>query len=101
MSLSMRAEPIAPQRIAGGFVPVPVRQIMATWRRCRQTPLGVGDFRTWLACHEMLARRCSLDDRRSPVYTFAELTRLTGVSQKRVRASVTRLVASGLLTWSD
>jgi hypothetical protein len=101
MGLSMRAEPVAPQTVAGGFVLIPVRQIMATWRVCRRGPLGMGDFRTWLACREMVARRCTLDDRRSPTYGFAELARLTGVSEKRARSSVHRLVAAGHLVWSD
>src|SRR4051794_36613209 len=101
MSLSMRAEPLAPQAIAGGFVLVPVRQIMATWRACRLSPLTVGDFRTWLACREMLARRCTIDDGRSPTYGYAELARLTGVSEKTARSSVNHLVGAGLLTWSD
>ena len=52
------------------------------------------DFRTWLACREMIARRCTLDDRRSPNYGFTELARLTGVSQRRARASVGRLVGA-------
>ena len=94
-------EAAAPQRIAGGFVLVPVREIMSTWRRCRQSPLGVGDFRTWLACREMLARRCTLGDRRSPAYGFTELARLTGVSEKRARSSVNRLTAAELLIWSN
>ena len=49
----------------------------------------------------MLARRCTLDAGRSPTYGFAELARLTGVSEKRARASVNHLVAAGLLSWSD
>ncbi len=101
MSLSMRAEPLAPQTIAGGFILIPVCQIMATWRACRRSPLGVADFRTWIACREMVARRCTLDHSRAPTYGLAELSRLTGVSPKRARASVKRLVAAGLLTWSD
>ena len=102
MALSMRAETVAaPQTIAGGFVLVPVRQIMAAWRACRRRPLGVADFRTWLACREMVARRCTLEHGRAPAYGLAELSRLTGVSPKRARASVKRLVAAGLLTWSD
>jgi hypothetical protein len=101
MSLSMQAEPVAPQGIAGGFVLVPVGQLLGAWRACRRSPLGVGDFRTWLACREMLARRCTLDQRRSPTYSFAELSRLTGVTEKRGKASVNRLVAAGLLSWSD
>ena len=74
---------------------------MATWRACRRSPLGVADFRTWLACREMVARRCTLEHGRAPAYGFAELSRLTGVSPRRARASVKRLVAAGLLTWSD
>ena len=38
---------------------------------------------------------------RAPAYGLAELSRLTGVSPRRARASVKRLVAAGLLTWSD
>jgi len=60
----------------------------------------VADFRTWLACREMVARRCTLKDGRPPAYGFAELSRLTGVTEKRGRASVRRLAAAGLLTWS-
>jgi hypothetical protein len=101
MSLSMRAEPVDPQWITGGFVLIPARQLLATWRACRLSPLGVADFRTWLACHEIVARRCTLDDERSPIYGFTELARLTGVSQKRVRASLNRLVAARLLAWSQ
>jgi len=97
----MRVEPNAPQTIAGGFVLVPVRQLLVAWRACRQSPLGVGDYRTWLACREMLARRCTLDDGRSPTYGFAELARLTDVSEKRARSSVNRLAAAGLLIWSN
>ena len=101
MSLSMRAQTLPPRTIAGGFVLVPVRGIIATWRACRRRPLGVADFRTWLACREMVARRCTLDERRAPTYAFAELARLTGVAEKRARASVNRLVAAGHLVWSD
>ena len=101
MSLSMVAELLAPQTIAGGFVLVPVRELLCAWRACRRSPLGIGDFRTWLACREMLARRCTVDNGRSPTYGYAELARLTGVSEKRGRASVGRLVKAGLLAWSD
>ncbi len=97
----MQALPVAPQGIAGGFVLVPVQQLLTAWRACQRNPLGVGDFRTWLSCREMLARRCTIDDGRSPTYGFAELARLTGVSGKRARASVNKLVGAGLLTWTD
>ena len=84
-----------------GVRPRPGPAAPLAWRACRRSPLGVGDFRTWLACREMLARRCTLDDGRSPTYGFAELARLIGVSEKRARASVNRLVGAGLLNWSD
>ena len=50
--------------IAGGFVLVPVAALMAAWRACRSRPLGIGDFRAWLASREMVARRCTLDEGR-------------------------------------
>jgi hypothetical protein len=88
-------------RIAGGFIRVDVALLVAAWRACRSRPLGVGDYRAWLACHEMRARRCILDDDRASNYTPAELARLVGVSERRARASVKRLAAAGHLEWSD
>lgn len=88
-------------RIAGGFVPVSVASLVAAWRACRARPLGVGDFRTWLACREIVARRCGLEQGRAPAYGLAELARLMGVTEKRAKGSIGRLVAAGLLQWSD
>jgi hypothetical protein len=87
--------------IAGGFVLISVAGLIAAWRVCRQAPLGTGDFRAWLAAHEMAARRCAANRDRSPTYAFAELAKLTGVSQRAARASVRRLQAAGLIEWSD
>jgi hypothetical protein len=72
----------------GGGDLVPAREILATWRACRRRPLGIGDFRTWLACREMVARRSAGDPGRSSRYDFSELSRLTGVSEKRARAAL-------------
>ena len=49
---------------------------------------------------EMEARRCGLGRGRAPSYGLAELAKLLGVSEKRAKASVGRLVAAGLLEWS-
>ena len=98
--------------IAGGFVLVPVASLMGAWRACRSRPLGVGDFRTWLACREMVTRRdagirhalvgqYAPASGREPTYTVAELARLLGVVQRRARASVRRLEAAGLIRWSE
>jgi hypothetical protein len=87
-------------RIEGGFVLVSAASLMAAWRACRSRPLGIGDFRTWLACRELEARRCGLERGRAPAYGFAELAKLLGVTEKRARGSVARLIAARLLEWS-
>ena len=68
-------------RIAGGFVLVPVSELMHAWRACRSRPLGIGDFRTWLACREMVARRCLASESREVRYGTAELAKLLGVTR--------------------
>jgi hypothetical protein len=90
-------------RIAGGFILVSVPALMRVWRTCRARPLGIGDFRAWLACHELVARRCHVhrDRDRSPRFGVAELAKLLDVTERRARASVRRLVVAGLLEWSD
>ena len=75
---------------------VSVASLMASWRAC-----PIGDFRAWLACLEMKARRCLLEDGRMRAFTFTELARLSDISEKRARASVRRLAHAGLLEWSE
>jgi hypothetical protein len=77
-------------KIAGGFVLLNVAALMIAWRACQARPLGIGDFRTWLACHELVARRCRIHETRdrSPSYHVAELARLLDVTERRARASV-------------
>jgi hypothetical protein len=87
--------------IAGGFVLISVASLMTAWRACRSAPLGIADFRAWLACREMAARRCLAEEARAPAYSFEELAGLLGIARKRARASVNRLVDAGLLHWSD
>jgi hypothetical protein len=94
-----RAASAAP--IAGGYVLASSASLMATWRACQSKPLGIGDFRAWLACREMVARRCAVGPDRGFEFGFDELARLLGVTRKRARASVKRLVAAGLLDWSE
>jgi hypothetical protein len=88
-------------RIAGGFVLVPVVELMHAWRASRSAPLGIGDFRVWLAMREMVARRQALPEGREPAYGLAELANLLGVTRKRAGASVRRLEAAALIAWSD
>ena len=97
----VRAEVSGPAGIAGGFVLVPVSWLMVAWRACRSAPLGIGDFRTLLACREMVARRCRVGGGGAPSYGLEELARLLGVTERRARASSRRLEAAGLIAWSD
>jgi hypothetical protein len=89
------------RKIAGGFVYVPVAALMTAWGACQARPLGIGDFRCWLACHELVARRCVVEDDRAPTYSTTELAGLLGVTNRRARASVRRLEAAGLIRWSE
>jgi hypothetical protein len=58
------------------------------------------DLRIWLACHEMLARRCQVKGNRLPTYTEEELISLVGSGTKcKVKKSLQRLVTAGLLHW--
>ncbi len=85
-------------RIAGGFVLVPVPRLLHAWRACRVRPLGVGDFRAWLGCYEMVARRC-LASGTTHSHSAAELARLLGISERRTVASIRRLVTAGLVVF--
>ena len=62
-SIDSRPGETSKSAIAGGFVLVPVAGLMAAWRACRGGPLGIGDFRAWLAAREIRARRCRLGTR--------------------------------------
>ena len=87
-------------KIAGGFVLIPTGRLRTAWRTCRSRPQAPADFRTWLACYEMVARRAVLS-RRTPTFSYGELARLLGVTERRARASVRRIVAAGLVEWSE
>ncbi len=69
--------------IAGGFVLVPVASLMVAWRACRARPLGPGDFRDWLACREMIARRGRIGIDRAPRFGEAELAGHLGLPLNR------------------
>ena len=89
-------------RIEGGFVLLPVAELMHAWHVARTDPLGIADFRAWLACREMVARRCHVhrDRDRSPSFGYPELAKLLDTTERRARASIRRLEAAGLLAWA-
>jgi hypothetical protein len=87
--------------IVGGFVSIPISQLLAVWFACQGLELGVGEFRAWLASIEIVKRRTFARQGTQPAYGFAELARLLDVTQPRARLLVQNLVAAGLLTWSE
>ncbi len=86
------------EKPVGGYVLVREGALRAAWHRLAEGEIQLRDFRAWLACFELRARRGQLDtSRRRPTFTPEELGRLVGCPQARlVRASARRLEACGL-----
>src|SRR5438552_14275753 len=85
----------------GGFVFLTVQQLCLLWWAYRARLIQFMDFRVWFAALEMTARRCQIDSGQVPEYTPRELHGLVGgVGGEHLRASLRRLEAIGLLTWS-
>src|SRR5262249_20310130 len=85
----------------GGFVLLTVEILCLLWWVYRQRYIQLRDYRVWHACHEMVSRRCQLAPNQDPEYTLNELHKLVGgVGGTYLRASLRRLEALGLLTWS-
>jgi hypothetical protein len=86
----------------GGFVLLTVEILCLLWWVYRQRYIQLRDLRVWLACQEMVARRCHLRPDQVPRYSLAELHRLVGgVGGPHLRCSLRRLEAHGLLAWSS
>ena len=86
----------------GGFVFLTVRQLCLIWSTYRIRHIQLMDLRAWFACHEMVAKRCQLTTGQIPTYTLDELHRLVGgAGGEYLRASLRRLEAIGLLSWSS
>jgi len=85
----------------GGFRFLTVTQLCLLWWSYRSRLIQLLDFRVWFAAQEMVARRCQLASDQVPEYTPQELHGLVGgVGGEHLRASLRRLEAMGLLTWS-
>lgn len=89
----------------GGYVPIPVLELLRAWEAYRREIIGLRDLRAWLACHELVARRTAAQKaarRAVPShYSESELHALLGgVGGEHVRASLRALTKAGLLEWS-
>src|SRR5215471_20843938 len=86
----------------GGFIFLTVQQLCLLWWAYRARLIHLRDFRVWFAAQEMTARRCQIDAGQVLAYTPRELHKLVGgVGGEHLRASLRRLEATGLLTWSN
>src|SRR5438128_5510222 len=94
--------PHAARKPHGGFVFVSVEILGLLWWVDRQRYIQLRDLRVWLACQELVARRCQLSPDKVPHYTLTELhTLVGGVGGQHLRTSLHRLEALGLLAWSS
>jgi hypothetical protein len=62
--------------------------------------ISVYDLRIWLACHEIVSRRCQIGRGKKPDYRLGEVVALLGTgSDAKARKGIERLENAGLLVW--
>ena len=84
----------------GGFCFIRVRSFLAAWIIFKRENISLFELRLFLACQELLARRCQFKGDRLPTYTEEELISLVGSGTKsKVKKGIQRLAAAGLLHW--
>jgi len=86
----------------GGFCFVPGIALMAAWFAFRREIIELLDLRVWLACFEVLARRCRATKGKPVRYRIEEIQSLVqSRSAEAVERALARLERAGLLTWSE
>lgn len=93
--------PQTKERPQGGYRLIPLAQIAAAWFCSLRGHLRTADMRVFLACHEAVARRCTLPAGKAPKFTQKEILGLCGGTERRLKASLRRLEAAGLLAFSE
>ena len=88
-------------KIAGGYKLIPVRELAAVWYLQDTGQLRIADVRAYMACHEANARRCMVGLGTPAKFTLAEILRLTGGTERHLKASIARLEAGGVLTFTE
>ncbi len=87
---------------AGGFFFIPVSRVLNAWAALGSGEITLYDLRVWLACHEMVARRCCAEDGVEPSYGESEVLGLVGSGREcKVRGSLKRLQEAELIGWSS
>jgi hypothetical protein len=91
---------VSVKKPAGGFVFIKAEHLLRAWWAYRQGIVDLFAFRVWLACHELVARRCKMSRRLTACYRVEELLPLTGSANLgRHRAAIRRLQSAGLVRW--
>ena len=90
-----------PAAIAGGYKLIPVRELAAVWYLQDTGQLRIADVRAYMACHEANARRCTVGLGTPAKFTLAEILRLTGGTERHLKASIARLEAAGVLVFTE
>jgi hypothetical protein len=92
---------VPPAKPKGGYQLIPAVRLALVWWVYHEKLIRLVDLRVYFAAWEMQARR---GQRPAPLprrFGLGELQRLTGLSLKRLKASLRRLVHAGLLAWSE
>jgi hypothetical protein len=84
----------------GGFLFVTVTQLAMVWWAYRRQHIQLKDLRVWFGALELVARRCGLKNDREACYGTKELRTLVA-GRGGEEASIKRLEAVGLLSWSE
>jgi len=80
---------------------VPVSCVLSAWGAMQSGEISLYCLRVWVACIEMVARRCCIEDGVEPSYSESEVLKLVGSGQAcKVKKSLKRLQEAGLLEWS-
>ena len=96
-----RRETVPPPKPKGGYQLIPAVRLALAWWAYHEKLIRLVDLRVWFAAWEMRARRCRRPAPLPRRFGLDELQGLTGLSHKRLRASLRRLEAAGLLAWSE
>lgn len=82
----------------GGFAIVSADVLLAAWWAYRAKILVLLDLRVWLACLELISRRCELEADRKPRFRIAEIHALVHCrNDVSIRRATRRLIRMGLL----
>lgn len=91
---------IQSKKPAGGYVFINAEHLLRAWWACQQKQIDLYAFRAWLACHELVARRCQISKNLKACYRIEELQLLigSGTNQRCIKA-IRSLEKADLLQW--